>query len=814
MNPSRILTAIQWLNVISCLDLVAKSEITACYNTGGGTDSQNNCSYKLLISAAIQNGESYGTGSLRYNLFSALSLEGGVVPLDDVTLVVTQSSIRYVYPLTYFQDFNDGAYEVSSLYDANNHPFNPLTNPCQDSPSSSSPACGWVMLPSGAKVPYSQGFCCSCTVENNFLGYTIARSGLRCDALSATQQSAHCLRMSSLWWSGFTVGAPSLDFTMNLQVTVCRPTPSALAATSKNASLAAAAAASSSGVPLTPATLAHAAMAPSLSCSSPSPLCSCSTFNSIITDTLNGLPPLGPSLPSRCYALPGSPAGSCDVLFTLIGTFVPSRGVPDLSGKLLLLPTACDSSASPSCYTSLIQGWDNWMLVDKGLFSFDGRACNSVGTSYQAFNTQGTACAQPLGTCLGGSPGALLNEDLGRVSAARAPLYLLKAFSSPTAPGGLSPMPKEGLAGVAALQAAPRSSGSSPSASSLSLLLPTGDFQKSLFTLQLTASASTFRMVTNVADGILVGVAVPTFPSGTTGELCVTIRSTGLVDSLFTLAVSCPAPPALPIPARAITLGRQQTLNASMPISVVGTHTLEFFCNVTLLNSLGGVSDFKMGVGVRVGPLEVLRGSQGGEVVGGLEGGAGAKATNSSGDAGLCGASCASWFDITCAIRSARACADRLVTFALGSMGLIAGLVALLCLLKNPALVTAFAAKLCSLFSSLGNKNSSSSSNGGTTGSGSTNRGGNNNSDEGDRISPNRRRLDSANNSSGSGNDNNNGNDDPSTRHSGSLDVISNFRQPPTQRLFSSSNGRVVTHVSPLAHFRTTTTTSPVTPNP
>ncbi len=622
-----------------------------------------------------------------------------------MVLTITQSAIRYVYPLNYLQDFNDSPYEIVFGSDASGNPFNAVSNPCKDSPTSAAPACGWTLSPSGEHIPYSQGFCCSCDVPGQFLSTVIPRSNLQCSVLSARQATASCLRFSPLWWSGFRVGPPRLTFTMNIHMLYCRPTPAALAAAATAALAAAQAAADAAGVPLTPAAAAQASQAPALTCSSPTPSCTCDESNSVVRDALSGLPPLGSELPQRCYSLPGGSsapvaggggAEPCDVLFTLLGTFVPLQGVPDYTSKTLLVPSSCDLSATASaatpCAAALTLGWANWLLVDNALLSLDGATCNRVGTSFQAFNTQGSPCLNPAGTCLGGSPYALLAADLLRAPGMQRSLFT--SFRSPTAPPeGTGPLPQGGLAGVQALQGAR----SAPASSSLSFIVPTGDFQKSLFTLTLRATPSSFRVVQNIAQGVILGVQAPSFSAGGgAGALTVALGSWGPLAAAFTLVCTC-SPPALPISALPITLPPpSQRGNASstitlkvLPLAIVGTLGASLLCNVTLLDSLGGVSDSVRQVAVGVTALVTDKGSQGGEVVGGAGGGGfNASAAGALASAGACGVACASWLDVACAVRSASSCTERLIAWGLGSgLGLLASLAALVCLLRNPALV-------------------------------------------------------------------------------------------------------------------------------
>ena len=89
------------LAVVAAVDLLASTSITQCVDDGSAV----NCSYKLVVTAAIQNAEVLGTGSFAYSLARAAGggLSAGatsVGPIDGVSIVVTQSAIRLIYPLT------------------------------------------------------------------------------------------------------------------------------------------------------------------------------------------------------------------------------------------------------------------------------------------------------------------------------------------------------------------------------------------------------------------------------------------------------------------------------------------------------------------------------------------------------------------------------------------------------------------------------------------------------------------------------------------------------------------------------------------
>lgn len=61
---------------------------------------------------------------------------------------------------------------------------------CNDQPTAANPTCGWAVDQSGARIPASQGFCCSCT-SSQLLAATVKGSsaGALCDQLFYQVQS-------------------------------------------------------------------------------------------------------------------------------------------------------------------------------------------------------------------------------------------------------------------------------------------------------------------------------------------------------------------------------------------------------------------------------------------------------------------------------------------------------------------------------------------------------------------------------------------------------------------------------------------------
>jgi len=70
------------------------------------------------------------------------------------------------------------------------------------------------------------------------------------------------------------------------------------------------------------------------------------------------------------------------------------------------------------------------LLLDREQVSLTGDVCDRVGTSYQAFQTQGNQCNSPVGTCLRNQIKDLLMADNAAVSNGQPPRNLFSLYES------------------------------------------------------------------------------------------------------------------------------------------------------------------------------------------------------------------------------------------------------------------------------------------------------------------------------------------------------------------------------------------------
>lgn len=102
----------------------------------------------------------------------------------------------------------------------------------------------------------------------------------------------------------------------------------------------------------------------------------------------------------------------------IVGDYLPLTPPPELTNKILLLPSAQVEENISS----------NWLLVDRNMVTLDGSECNKIGTSYSAFQNQSNKCGVEAGTCLSNQIDDILNQESNRQSAGVATRHLLKGF--------------------------------------------------------------------------------------------------------------------------------------------------------------------------------------------------------------------------------------------------------------------------------------------------------------------------------------------------------------------------------------------------
>lgn len=343
----------------------------------------------------------------------------------------------------------------------------------------------------------------------------LSNDGIRaggCDALSVNEQSAHCLRMDEFKYRGYEIGQPTTMFDITARVVWT----------------------DNAGVP-------H--------------------DNSVV---------IGPDSP-------GASTNDGKIVARLIGSFDAYVDAPIYSDYILFIPDADTLTATTSEYNEKIgQEQDKWMLIRDNFVSFDGRDCNRIGVSYEAFRTQGDACNQLIGTCLAGQLEDYYQEGTHFLPSFGATEYEVTSFTSGAA----------------------------------NLHFSTLNYGSTLITLTLDASDISF--VINVGSAKIGNCVANNFEAlSTNGTLTCIVQNTGNIEAEFTLSVTeCTnGVQEMVAKTRSIDVGFNTTIAFTLRSSEIDGNDHE--CKVRLSNSLEAVIDEKT-IQFSTTEVEDTDGAQGG----------------------------------------------------------------------------------------------------------------------------------------------------------------------------------------------------------
>nr|6DBS_A Chain A, Hapless 2 [Chlamydomonas reinhardtii]6DBS_B Chain B, Hapless 2 [Chlamydomonas reinhardtii]6DBS_C Chain C, Hapless 2 [Chlamydomonas reinhardtii] len=546
-------------------EVIASGRLEKC--VVDGVTEELDCQEKVVVTLTVGNGQSLQTEALEFSL-SCLNSPDGRCPCScsaadptcacrdlaaPLRVSLTKSPLWASYPLQYLSSFNWKPLEVI---------LRPSNKVCKDGDWEDSPTCGWFSQ-GGVRVADSQGFCCECSssqVWDDTFGSSKerTRANLDCDfwsdpldiLIGRKPVSAHCLTFDPQWYSGYELGAASLQF--EIAITVEVPTaPSPTTATTS----------------ATPRTNNSSSANSTNSTNSPAP-----QFLSPPAPSTREVLHLGPSVPL---------ASSASRLLSakLLGDLAMYTQLPAISNQVLMVPQPpAAAAATGSPLDALATNRSAWMLLDKTMLSMDGLACDKVGTGFSAFRYQPSGCGRAPQACLSGQLKDLWEADLARIADGRVPLYMITRFT-----GGSD----------TTLQ--------SFSGGPLSFALPVTSHSQSLVTLSVAADG--VRLVTNRSPGKITGAAVCRF-AGTScggfeavaarGYIYVNITNTGRLDSDYTLTVSNCSSNVRPIEARtlAVRAGSAASLDPPMELYVEDQAAAAArTCTVSLYDSVGAVTD-------------------------------------------------------------------------------------------------------------------------------------------------------------------------------------------------------------------------------
>jgi len=89
---------------------------------------------------------------------------------------------------------------------------------------------------------------------------------------------------------------------------------------------------------------------------------------------------------------------------------------------MLLVPT----SPAEDTMVKMNEFLSYWLVVERDMLSLEGNECDKIGTSYEAFNTQGSKCGVQAGTCIRKQIKELINDDITLIRAGKTPRYFIR----------------------------------------------------------------------------------------------------------------------------------------------------------------------------------------------------------------------------------------------------------------------------------------------------------------------------------------------------------------------------------------------------
>lgn len=411
--------------------LLAATRLESCTQTAGSASAAVSpslrCNQRFVVTVSVQNGQNATESISTIKVTQAVDSNGNTLDLvDSLEISLAKSQINLQYPLSYTRNYNSKPAELVRTADSTGRSFNFLTNACVDDASREG-ACGWVLDSAGSRVPSSNGFCCRCSLDDYFASSgsgSPSRANLNCALFSSSNsQSAHCLRMSPLWYAAFAIGAPQTQYRVDVAVKRCRTV---------NGTSGGIGSAAGSGndvckwdvLPLSPSAPGLCAALTALPIganASPSPSAVAAAASSAAASSSAG----------SASAAAAASTADCTVWASLEGDFAAFDAAPAYDSKLLFVPLTCDDYST--CGNRLLEDPGRWLLVDRYMTT-SGEECDKIGVAYAAFQGQGSRCAVPASSCLKHQLEDLYQSDLAAQRAGRVPSYFLSAAA--TAAGG------------------------------------------------------------------------------------------------------------------------------------------------------------------------------------------------------------------------------------------------------------------------------------------------------------------------------------------------------------------------------------------
>nr|XP_004211319.2 unnamed protein product [Hydra vulgaris] len=382
--------------------ILSKSSIEFCENTGSSNDlkdptnvvTQSACEKKMVVLLSVGNkqGETEKLQAVVSVVQNSATNEFARL-YNPFMITVSKSPVYLNFPF-FFNGItvNNQPYEEIIL-SKNRWYVSDSSRQCLDQwqveeEDDEHPTCGYQYTNSTQKqtdgtwktvktrIWDSQGFCCYCTqdLKNYYIKKDIQdanRAGIICKPLTnSPQASAHCMRMSNLWYTLNEFTESYRDFSIYVkafdQITKV-------------------------------------------------------VQNKSYIDYVNG----GEILLSPSQK---SATGSYNrITGNYVGDLQPIKSYPVLTNNYFLIPFS-STNVDPKKEPQLKSGISKWMIIPRDLVSTDAKQCDMIGVGYSAFRNQaaygtGYGCRAKKGSCLANQPYNKFMDDEDRLEKGKMPWY-------------------------------------------------------------------------------------------------------------------------------------------------------------------------------------------------------------------------------------------------------------------------------------------------------------------------------------------------------------------------------------------------------
>ena len=513
-----LLPLVSYLGSISC-SVVSSSQVQICNRrTSSMTVSTDNCKSTFIIVLSVKSNNAKGSHLMVHVRDSRDETGESIRLLDPYRVVVSKSAVHYDYPLEYVGDNVNNQLRESQPVLIQKNLFRGCTVE----------VCPGEKDRWGGLIPDSKGFCCDPTGAERWGGQRIFRRGFS-RQLSTNEiwlrSIAYCPKYDPLWYGVYRPGQPMLRF--DIKVEIQRR---------------------SSG----------------------------SLLN--LFQRTGGWETVDSATLSSAVGVSRLVQSTADIKVEAVGNFFLTDSLPDLSSKLVLIPSARSSQGS---HEQVEAGAREWLLVDASRYEKNSFVCNKLGSEFKAFVSQPRKCYRHRGSCFQYSPRAIWLRDKWAVGNKTAPSHFPSAYGRFKATASEN---KELLKNFFS----PEQQRTFPTY--LRYLLE----QTHTTEVRLEFRASNVSYVMNVATGRIASTTADDFHAlGGGGRIKVTVVNSGHLTSTFLLSLEDCDDAVLPVGDRSFELNPSATRTLEFSVSVTLDSTANYSCLAVLRDSTGLVTDSK-----------------------------------------------------------------------------------------------------------------------------------------------------------------------------------------------------------------------------